>query len=70
MKYFNKDNLNTYQKECSKYIDLKETNKAQRKIENIIKDQLIIEFKEYNYDIIKFQIMPCDICHSLGAALS
>lgn len=70
MKYFNKDNLKTYQKEYSKYVDLKKTNKAQRNIENIIKDQLTIEFKGYNYDIVKFQIIPCDICHSLRAALS
>jgi len=70
IKYFNKDNLNSYQKECSKYIDLKKTNKAQRNIENIIKDQLSKKFLEYNYNIVKFQIMPCDICHSLRAVLS
>ena len=70
LKVFKEKDLKQYQKEYTKYVDLKKTNEVQRDVQDLIILSLGSIFESYNYDLIKFQMMPCDVCHSLYAALN
>ena len=70
LKCFTKNDLKQYQKEYTKYIDFKKTNVAQADVRNLIIIKLKEIFNDYNYEIVQFNMMPCDICHSLHAALN
>ena len=70
LKVFKEKDLKQYQKEYSKYINFKKTNEAQRDVQDMVILSLGSTLKSYNYDLIKFQMIPFDICHSLHAALN
>ena len=70
MKYFTKDVNDEFNKERDMWIDLIKTNKAQREIRDNIIGILINKSKDFNFNLIKFNWMPSQICHTLEAALS
>lgn len=70
MKYFVKDVKDDFNKERNKWIDLLKTNKAEREIRDNITEVLINKAKNFNFNLIKFDWMPSQTCHTLEAALS
>lgn len=70
MKYFVKDVKDDFNKERDKWIDLVKTNKAQREIRDNIIGILINKSKDFNFNLIHFEWMPSQTCHTLEAALS
>ena len=70
MKYFTKDVNDEFNKERDMWIDLVKTNKAQREIRDNIIGILINKSKDFNFNLIKFNWIPSQICHTLEAALS
>ena len=70
MKYFVKDVNNEFNKERDKWIDLAKTNKAEREIRNNIIGKLINRAKDFGFNLIMFNWMPSQTCHTLEAALS
>ena len=70
MKYFVKDVKDDFNKERDKWIDLAKTNKAEREIRDNIIGILINKAKDFNFNLIMFNWMPSQVCHSLEAALS
>ena len=70
MKYFTKDVKNEFEKEQNIWIDIVKTNKAEREIRDNIIGILIDKAKDFNFNLIRFDWMPMQICHSLEAALS
>jgi len=70
MKYFVKDVEDEFNKERSKWIDLVKTNKAEREIKKNIIGVLIDRAKDFGFNLIMFNWMPSQTCHTLEAALS
>ena len=70
MKYFTKDVNDEFNKECNKWIDLAKTNKAEREIRDNIIGVLINRAKDFGFNLIMFNWMPSQTCHTLEAALS
>ena len=70
IKYFVKDVKDDFNKERDKWIDIVKTNKAQREIRDNIIGILINRSKDFNFNLIMFNWMPSQVCHSLDAALS
>ena len=70
MKYFVKDVKDEFNKERSKWIDLAKTNKAEREIRDNIIGVLINRAKDFGFNLIMFNWMPSQTCHTLEAALS
>lgn len=70
MKYFVKDVEDEFNKERSKWIDLAKTNKAEREIRDNIIGVLISRAKDFGFNLIMFNWMPSQTCHTLEAALS
>ena len=70
MKYFVKDVKDDFNKERDKWIDLVKTNKAEREIRDNIIGVLINRAKDFGFNLIMFNWMPSQVCHSLKAALS
>lgn len=70
MKYFVKDVKDDFNKERNKWIDLVKTNKAEREIRDNIIGVLINKAKDFNFNLIMFDWMPSQTCHTLEAALS
>ena len=70
MKYFVKDVEDEFNKERSKWIDIAKTNKAEREIKENIIGVLINRAKDFGFNLIMFNWMPSQTCHSLYAALS
>lgn len=70
MKYFMKNVDDDFNKERNMWIDLGKTNKAQREIRDTIIGILIGESKRFKFNLIRFDWMPSQTCHTLEAALS
>ena len=70
MKYFVKDVNDEFNKERNKWIDLAKTNKAEREIKENIIGVLIDRAKDFGFNLIMFNWMPSQTCHTLEAALS
>ena len=70
MKYFVKDVKDEFNKEQNKWIDLAKTNKAEREIRDNIIGVLINKAKDFGFNLIMFNWMPSQTCHTLEAALS
>ena len=70
MKYFVKDVNDEFNKERNKWIDLVKTNKAEREIRDNIIGVLINRAKDFGFNLIMFNWMPSQTCHTLEAALS
>lgn len=70
MKYFTKNIDDDFNKERNIWIDLGKTNKAQREIRDNIIGVLINRSKDFNFNLIMFNWMPLQVCHTLEAALS
>ena len=70
MKYFTKDVKNEFEKEQNIWIDIVKTNKAEREIRDKIIEVLIERCKDFNFNLIHFEWMPSQTCHTLEAALS
>ena len=70
MKYFVKDVNDEFNKERDKWIDLVKTNKAEREIRDNIIGVLINRAKDFGFNLIMFNWMPSQTCHTLEAALS
>ena len=70
MKYFVKDVKDDFNKEQDKWIDLAKTNKAEREIRDNIIGVLINRAKDFGFNLIMFNWMPSQTCHTLEAALS
>lgn len=70
MKYFVKDVEDEFNKERSKWIDIAKTNKAEREIKENIIGVLINRAKDFGFNLIMFNWMPSQTCHTLEAALS
>lgn len=70
MKYFVNDVNDEFNKERDKWIDITKTNKAQREIRDNIIGVLINRSKDFNFNLIMFNWMPSQVCHSLEAVLS
>ena len=70
MKYFVKDVKDEFNKERDKWIDLVKTNKAEREIRDNIIGVLIDRAKDFGFNLIMFNWMPSQTCHTLEAALS
>ena len=69
MKYFTKDVKDKFSKERDAWIDTAKTNKMQREIRDNIIDVLIDRAKDFNFNLIKFDWMPIQVCHSLESAI-
>jgi hypothetical protein len=69
MKYFTKDVKDKFSKERDAWIDTAKTNKMQREIRDNIIGVLIDRAKDFNFNLIKFDWMPIQVCHSLEAAI-
>jgi len=69
MKYFTKDVKDKFSKERDKWIDVVKTNKMQREIRDNIIGVLIGRAKDFNFNLIKFDWMPIQVCHTLEAAI-
>jgi hypothetical protein len=70
MKYFVENVNDDFNKERNTWIDLRKTNNTQREIRDTIIGILIDESKRFKFNLIRFDWMPMQICHSLEAALS
>lgn len=70
MKYFVKDVNDKFNKERDKWIDISKTNKAEREIRDNIIGVLINRAKDFGFNLIMFNWMPSQTCHTLEAALS
>ena len=70
MKYFIKDVEDKFNKERDKWIDILKTNKAEREIKENIIGILINRAKDFGFNLIMFNWMPSQTCHTLEAALS
>ena len=70
MKYFVKEVKDEFDKERDKWIDLVKTNKAEREIKDNIIKVLIDRAKDFRFNLIMFNWMPSQTCHTLKAALS
>ncbi len=70
MKYFVKDVEDEFNKERSKWIDIAKTNKAEREIKENIIGVLIDRAKDFGFNLIMFNWMSSQTCHTLEAALS
>ena len=70
MKYFVKDVEDEFNKERSRWIDIAKTNKAEREIKENIIGVLINRAKDFGFNLIMFNWMPSQTCHTLEAALS
>ena len=70
MKYFVNDVKDEFNKERDKWIDIAKTNKAEREIRDNIIGVLIDRAKDFNFNLIMFNWMPSQTCHTLLAALS
>ena len=70
MKYFVKEVKDEFDKERDKWIDLVKTNKAEREIKDNIIKVLIDRAKDFRLNLIMFNWMPSQTCHTLKAALS
>ena len=70
MKYFVKEVKDEFDKERDKWIDLLKTNKAEREIKDNIIKVLIDRAKDFRLNLIMFNWMPSQTCHTLKAALS
>ena len=70
MKYFVKEVKDEFDKERDKWIDLVKTNKAEREIKDNIIKVLIDRAKNFGFNLIMFNWMPSQTCHTLKAALS
>ena len=70
MKYFVKDVKDEFNKERDKWIDISKTNKAEREIRDNIIGVLINRAKDFGFNLIMFNWMPSQTCHTLEAALS
>ena len=70
MKYFVKDVKDEFNKERDKWIDISKTNKAEREIRDNIIWVLINRAKDFGFNLIMFNWMPTQTCHTLEAALS
>lgn len=70
MKYFVKEVKDEFDKERDRWIDLVKTNKAEREIKDNIIRVLIDKAKNFGFNIIMFNWMPSQTCHTLKAALS
>jgi len=70
MKYFVKDIEDEFNKERNKWIDIAKTNKAEREIRDNIIGVLINRAKDFGFNLIMFNWMPSQTCHTLEAALS
>ena len=70
MKYFVKDIEDEFNKERNKWIDIAKTNKAEREIKENIIGVLINRAKDFGFNLIIFNWMPSQTCHTLEAALS
>ena len=69
LKYFTKNVDDDFNKERNTWIDLGKTNKTQREIRDTIIGILIDESKRFKFNLIRFDWMPIQTCHSLEAAL-
>lgn len=69
-KEFKVENLNIDQKESDQYIDIRMTNKIRNIIKIDVLDDLSVEAKKYNFEVIDFNWNPFQICHSLAAAVN
>jgi hypothetical protein len=69
MKYFTKDVKDKFSKERDAWIDTAKTNKMQREIRDNIIGVLIDRAKDFNFNLIKFDWMPIQVCHTLEAAI-
>ena len=70
MKYFTKNVVDDFNKERNRWIDLAKTNKAEREIRDEITGILINKARDFNFELVKFDWMPSQTCHTLEAALS
>lgn len=70
MKYFVKEVKDEFDKERDRWIDLVKTNKAEREIKDNIIRVLIDKAKNFGFNLIMFNWMPSQTCHTLKAALS
>lgn len=70
MKHFVKDVKDEFNKERDRWIDLAKTNKAEREIRDNIIGVLINRAKDFGFNLIMFNWMPSQTCHTLEAALS
>jgi len=69
MKYFTKDVKDKFSKERDTWIDVAKTNKAQREIRDNIIGVLINRAKDFGFNLIMFNWMPIQVCHTLEAAI-
>ena len=69
MKYFTKDVKDKFNKERDTWIDSVKTNKAQREIRDNIIGVLINRSKDFKFNLIKFDWMPIQVCHTIEAAI-
>ena len=70
MKYFVKDVKDEFNKERNEWIDLAKTNKAEKEIKDNIIGVLINRAKDFGFNLVMFNWMPSQTCHTLEAALS
>ena len=70
IKYFVKDVKDEFNKERDKWIDIVKTNKVEREIRDNIIGILINKAKDFNFNLIMFNWLPSQTCHTLEAALS
>lgn len=70
MKYFTKNVNDEFNKECDRWIDLVKTNKVEREIRDNIIGVLINRAKDFGFNLIMFNWMPSQTCHTLEAVLS
>ena len=69
MKYFTKDVKDKFSKERDIWIDAAKTNRMQREIRDNIIGVLIERAKDFKFNLIKFDWMPIQVCHTLEAAI-
>jgi len=69
MKYFTKDVKDKFSKERDTWIDVAKTNKIQREIRDNIIGVLINRAKDFGFNLIMFNWMPIQVCHTLEAAI-
>jgi hypothetical protein len=69
MKYFTKDVKDKFSKERDVWIDTAKTNKIQREIRDNIIGVLINRAKDFGFNLIMFNWMPIQVCHTLEAAI-
>ena len=69
MKYFTKNVKDKFSKERDKWIDPVKTNRIQREIRDNIIGVLIERAKDFKFNLIRFEWMPIQVCHTLEAAI-